>query len=1096
MSPVRKIWLGREREIGELEAGLDEVFAGRGRLFLVTGEPGIGKTRLADEFGLMAATRGVSVHWGRAWEAGGAPSYWPFIQVLRSVCRGLDAEALGALVGVHGTALIELMPELRQWIPGLASSRAQGTQDRFQLFDGVSSFLHAVAAKAPQLVVLDDLHAADPSSLLLLQFLVRDLRSGALLVVGTYRDAEARLAPEVGRTLTLVAREATVLPLRRLHQREVADFVAQATGAAPSVDQVEAIHRRTEGNPLFLRELLRLPGASARQPEGIREVVRARLSLLTPDVRLILGAAAVLGREFSLDPLVEIVRALEVKTFAAEMLEFDVSTLLQRAADVGIVEPLEQLARWRFTHVLLREGLYEELLAARRAALHQAAAGELGRRIGGPPLAELAHHLLLAVPAGGVGEAADAALRAAERAMDLLAFEDASALLERAAKLIEGVAGEERRFFEVLLGLGLARIRAAEIQMGKETCRRAAELARRLGDGDLFARAVLGSAYEFTPGVRDVALIALLEEALAALPSGDGTLRARCMAQLAAERQPEPDTQGPIELARAAVTMARRVGDPDTLRFTLAIAGLAMVAYAEPGEQVACSQEALRLAIAAGDKLVALRANLFLSGAWWQQGDVSQAHAHVRAHDALALEFRHSRLRWTSSLFHAATALWEGRFEEAERWHKEADEVSRGDPTRGVSLLAFPVGLCRAAERYGDLPCTESRLRASFASMRDDLVSCVGEMLIAQLYGRAGDRQRTATLLGAIRTHPLFGDIKEPSWLALLVEPCHLLRDVALAERLYPALLPRAHQFFFLGPFGGYFDPPYSRDLGLLCEALGRFDEAVAHLADAESRMYVGPRSHQARVRYELAGVLLARAGPGDGHRAAALLEQARTLAEELDQPSLVLLISARVAELSPHGSHEAKRPAPSGEKDEAPFSLHREGDYWTIAWGVRTLRLRESRGLQMLAKLIASPGQEFHVLQLVSPGDDVTDAGDAGTVLDEQAVQSYRRRLLELREELDEAEGFADAGRANRAREEIDFLTEELARAVGLGGRLRRAGAAAERARTAVQKRLRTAIRRIEEGLPELGRHLDQAIRTGTFCGYLPDGRLRGRRP
>ena len=279
----------------------------------------------------------------------------------------------------------------------------------------------------------------------------------------------------------------------------------------------------------------------------------------------------------------EIVRALEVNTFAAETLEFDVSTLLQRAADVGIVEPLEQLARWRFTHVLLREGLYEELLPARRAALHQAAAGELGRRTGGPPLAELAHHLLLAVPAGGVGAAANAALRAAERAMDLLAFEDASALLERAAKLIEGVAGEERRFFEVLLGLGVARIRAAEIELGQETCRRAAELARRLGDGELFARAVLGSAYEFTPGVRDVALIALLEEALAALPAGDGTLRARCMAQLAAERQPEPDTQGPIEFARAAVTMARRVGDPDTLRVTLAIAGLAMVAYAEPG---------------------------------------------------------------------------------------------------------------------------------------------------------------------------------------------------------------------------------------------------------------------------------------------------------------------------------------------------------------------------------------------------------------------------------------------------------------------------------------------------------------------------------
>ena len=193
-----------------------------------------------------------------------------------------------------------------------------------------------------------------------------------------------------------------MLPLRRLTQREVADFVTRRLCRA-SIDCVDAI-RRTEGNPLFLRELLRLPGTSARQPEGIREVVRARLALLTPDVRLILGAAAVLGRDFAFDPLVEIVGAPDGKSLAAETSEPDVRALLQRAADAGIVEPLEQSAHWRFTHVLLREGLYEELPAARRAAIHLAAARELGGRIGGPPLAELAHHLLLAVPAGGVGE--------------------------------------------------------------------------------------------------------------------------------------------------------------------------------------------------------------------------------------------------------------------------------------------------------------------------------------------------------------------------------------------------------------------------------------------------------------------------------------------------------------------------------------------------------------------------------------------------------------------------------------------------------------------------------------------------------------------
>ena len=143
----------------------------------------------------------------------------------------------------------------------------------------------------------------------------------------------------------------------------------------------------------------------------------------------------------------------------------------------------------------------------------------------------------------------------------------------------------------------------------------------------------------------------------------------------------------------------------------------------------------------------------------------------------------------------------------------------------------------------------------------------------------------------------------------------------------------------------------------------------------------------------------------------------------------------------------------------------------------------------------MGSPGQEFHVLQLVSPGDEVGDAGDAGAVLDAEAVQSYRRRLLDLRDELEEAEARADTGHAEVAREEIDHLTQELARAVGLGGRARRTGGAAERARTAVQKRLRGAIRRIEEELPELGRHLDQTIHTGTFCGYHPEGRSGARR-
>jgi predicted ATPase len=536
-----------------------------------TGEPGIGKTRLADELGRTAAARGVDVHWGRAWEAGGAPPFWPFIQLLRSIARRLDAETLTGLLGDRLADLAQLLPELA---PRLA--RAQGPADRFRLFDAVGTFIHAAAARVPQLLVLDDLHAADPSSLTLLHFLVRDLRALPLLVVGTFREVEARLLTEVGRALALVAREAAVLPLRRLDHDQVAAFVARATGVEPTPVQVTQIFDKTEGNPLFLRELLRLMPARAglRLPDGIRETVRARLSLLGAELTTGLEPAAVLGREFSLDVLAAMLRRSEG----------DVLGLLGPAADAGIVEPLEG-SSWRFTHILLREGLYEDLPRERRAALHEAAAHAMKRSRRAPPLAEIAHHLIHAVPAVSLGEAADATLEAAERATTLFAFEDAAALYERARRLLEPAAGEERRLFAALLGLGMARLRIDESQESRRICLEAAGLARRLGDGELLARAVIGAGCEHLPWIRDPALTALLEEALAALPPGDSALRARCMVMLAAERQPEPDAQQPIALARAAVAMARRLGDGDTLRFTLSSTGMVTMVFGEPVER-------------------------------------------------------------------------------------------------------------------------------------------------------------------------------------------------------------------------------------------------------------------------------------------------------------------------------------------------------------------------------------------------------------------------------------------------------------------------------------------------------------------------------
>jgi hypothetical protein len=183
---------------------------------------------------------------------------------------------------------------------------------------------------------------------------------------------------------------------------------------------------------------------------------------------------------------------------------------------------------------------------------------------------------------------------------------------------------------------------------------------------------------------------------------------------------------------------------------------------------------------------------------------------------------------------------------------------------------------------------------------------------------------------------------------------------------------------------------------------------------------------------------------------------------------------------------------ATAAVEPHAPLTLALEGEFWTVTSPAgRTFRLKDSLGLQYLARLVAEPGREIHVLELVrgtgGPDEAVADGGDAGELLDDEARAEYGRRLEDLRESLAEAESFGDTARASNVREEIDFLAAELGRAVGLGGRARRAGSAAERARSAVQRRIKNALERLGEAAPELAPFLSKAVRTGNYCIYRP---------
>ena len=289
------LFVGRERELAEVRAAIDDARAGRGRLVLFTGEAGIGKTRLADESARLATAKGMRVRWGRCWEGGGAPAHWPWIQVIRELVADSDAPSVRSRN--LPVEIARILPELSSEAPE-PEARVDAEQARFRLFDAVATLLREAAREQPIVIVLDDLHEADTASLEMLQFTARVLHDANVLIVGTYREAEMRRSPERSPLMDHIVRDALLLPIVGLTEREVGDLVAGRAAGAPATGIVAELHRATAGNPLFVDGVLRALAAEGRLgewraidlagfklPDSVRGAIRRRLGLLSPDAR-------------------------------------------------------------------------------------------------------------------------------------------------------------------------------------------------------------------------------------------------------------------------------------------------------------------------------------------------------------------------------------------------------------------------------------------------------------------------------------------------------------------------------------------------------------------------------------------------------------------------------------------------------------------------------------------------------------------------------------------------------------------------------------------------------------------------------------------
>src|SRR5215470_9113036 len=308
--------VGRDGELGELLAGLDDVTSGTGRLFLLAGDPGIGKSRLAYEAAARARDRGFKVAWGRCWEAGGAPVYWPWVQALRACVRGLGSEDLRSYLGAGAPFVAQIVAEVAEMLPDVGPLPPAGAEAaRFRLFDAVATFLRNAGAGQPLMLVLDDLHAADAPSVLLLRFVARELGDARVLVLGAYRPIELDRGHPLAVALAELSREpaARHLQLSGLTEADVGHLIQQTAGVMPGEGVVAAVHRHTEGNPLFVGEVVRRlertsdpAGLRLVIPEGIREVIGRRVARLPEECARMLGLASVFGRDFSLRPLEEL----------------------------------------------------------------------------------------------------------------------------------------------------------------------------------------------------------------------------------------------------------------------------------------------------------------------------------------------------------------------------------------------------------------------------------------------------------------------------------------------------------------------------------------------------------------------------------------------------------------------------------------------------------------------------------------------------------------------------------------------------------------------------------------------------------------------
>lgn len=578
----------------------------------------------------------------------------------------------------------------------------------------------------------------------------------------------------------------------------------------------------------------------------------------------------------------------------------------------------------------------------------------------------------------------------------------------------------------------------------------------------------------------------ILRDALEVVPPDARSERSRLLSRLALEGYYSKE---PLEeLAHEAVSEARAAGDREAL--ATALLGLYYTRSGSPtGPEVPELDEALVLAEEIGDPQLVSTVRWTRLVRLFEIGATAQLDAEATAYAASSERTRRPIDLWWTQVMHAARAIYEGRYDDgAQLMHEALAYGYRFMGEQALSIFGVQDSLLRVDRE------SWTAVLPSLLALPDEFKQRI-PVRAGIAFGRAatGDREAARRELEALAANDYGAVPRDRSrlpTLAQLAEVAILLGDERRCAELLAFMDQYAGRMVAAGTFGVW--GPFDLYRGRLLHVLGRLEEAEAALRAAiELADATHGRPAGAKARHALGEVLLDR---GRTDEAVALIEDAAAVASDLGMAQLEVAAAERLGSVGRVPATPATPAAPTG----ASAVLRCEGEYWAVAGPSGEVRLRDTKGLRYLARLLMNPGVEVHVIELVTElgttpaprrpdGLDSDGFTDAGPVLDGRAKAEYRGRIDDLRSEIEEASAFNDPERASRAQAELDFLIAELSRAVGLGGRDRKAASAAERARVNVTKAIRSAVRRLADHEPELARDLERCVATGTFCSYRP---------